>query len=75
MDSQAIERAKEHFGRMLDQQLARVERIKTQQEWTDYSKVKPIIVGVIGGDGIGPYIAAEARRVLETILSEEVAAG
>ncbi|MBD3334962.1 MAG: isocitrate/isopropylmalate dehydrogenase family protein, partial [Candidatus Eisenbacteria bacterium] len=46
-----------------------------QQEWTDYSKVKPIIVGVIGGDGIGPYIAAEARRVLETILSEEVAAG
>ena len=74
-DSQAIERAKEHFGKILEQQLERVERLKQDQEWTDYTSAKPIIIGVIGGDGIGPTITAEAQHVLENLLKEQVEAG
>ena len=75
VDKQAIEAAKEHFATVLEQQLERVERLKTAEEWTDYSKVSPIIVGMIGGDGIGPYIAAESQRVLEFLLKDKVASG
>ena len=75
VDVRSIEGAKEHFGKMLQQQLERVERLKEERDWTDFSKVSPIIIGVIGGDGIGPYIAAESQRVLEFLLRDQVADG
>lgn len=71
MDKAAIEKAKEYFGQIVKQQLQRTDELKKGQEWIDYSKVKPIIIGIIGGDGIGPYIAEESRRVLEFILQQE----
>ncbi|MBI4778514.1 isocitrate/isopropylmalate dehydrogenase family protein [Candidatus Desantisbacteria bacterium] len=70
-----IERAKEHFAKILEEQLIRVESMKQAQDWIDYCKLTPIIIGVIDGDGIGPYIAKEAKRVLEFLLENEVAAG
>jgi isocitrate dehydrogenase (NAD+) len=70
-----VEKAKEHFGKLIEDQLIRIERIKADKDWVDYSKVKPIIIGTIGGDGIGPYITAEAQRVLEQLLGDEVKAG
>lgn len=75
VDSAAIERAKEHFAKMLGPQLERVERIKAEGDWTDYTKARPITLGIIGGDGIGPAISDEARRVLEELLREDVASG
>ena len=75
VDTRAIESAKEHFGKVLEEQLQRVERLKTEQDWTDYSEVSPIKVGMIGGDGIGPYIAAESQRVLEFLLKGPVESG
>jgi len=75
MDREAIERAKEHFGKLLEEQLARVERLKQEEDWIDYTKLKPIIIGIVGGDGIGPYITKEAHRVLEFILKDDVANG
>uniref|UniRef100_A0A7C4XC55 Isocitrate/isopropylmalate dehydrogenase family protein n=1 Tax=candidate division WOR-3 bacterium TaxID=2052148 RepID=A0A7C4XC55_UNCW3 len=68
-------KAMEHFGGILEKQLKRVETIKKAEEWIDYTKLKPIIIGVIGGDGIGPYITGEAQRVLEHLLKNEVAEG
>ncbi|MFH1573670.1 MAG: isocitrate/isopropylmalate dehydrogenase family protein, partial [Acidobacteriota bacterium] len=62
MDAAAIEKAKAHFGKLLEAQAKRMERIKSAPDWTDYSKLNPIRLGVLGGDGIGPYIAKEARR-------------
>ncbi|MCH8103725.1 MAG: isocitrate/isopropylmalate dehydrogenase family protein [Chloroflexi bacterium] len=56
-------------------QLERVERIKAEGDWLDFSEIKPIIIGTLGGDGIGPAITEEARRVLEELLADEVAAG
>ncbi|MGQ9618059.1 MAG: isocitrate/isopropylmalate family dehydrogenase [Candidatus Aminicenantia bacterium] len=70
-----IRRAKEHFGNILESQLKRFYRLKKEEEWIDYSKLKPIIIGVVGGDGIGPYITSEAKRILENLLSEEVKKG
>ena len=75
MDYTAVEKAKEYFGQIVEEQLKRVEELKNAQDWIDYSQLKPIIVGIIGGDGIGPHIAAESRRVLEFILQEEVKNG
>ena len=74
-DKQVIEAAKEHFGKVLEGQLERVERLNTGTEWTDFGSVRPIIIGILGGDGIGPTIVAEARRVLEYLLQSEVDAG
>ncbi|MDA1188561.1 MAG: isocitrate/isopropylmalate family dehydrogenase [Chloroflexi bacterium] len=75
MDQKAVEAAKKHFGTVVEQQLERVERLKKEGDWTDYSKVSPIIIGILGGDGIGPTISAEAQRVLEYLLRNEVKSG
>lgn len=75
MGNSAIDKAKEYFGQIVEEQLKRVEALKKAQDWIDYSQVKPIIIGIIGGDGIGPFIAAESRRVLEFMLQEEVKSG
>ncbi|UCF79496.1 MAG: isocitrate/isopropylmalate dehydrogenase family protein [Candidatus Eiseniibacteriota bacterium] len=75
MATEAIERAKQHFADLIERQLSRVEEMKQQQDWTDYGKLKPIIIGIIGGDGIGPYIAEEARRILEFLLNDELKSG
>ena len=72
MSNAVIERAKAHFSKILEEQLARVERLKQPQEWVNYSALPEILIGVIGGDGIGPYIAAEAQRVLEFMLKQEL---
>lgn len=75
METAAIDNAKEHFSKVLEKQLARVQRMKKAADWIDYSKIKPIIIGIIGGDGIGPYIAEHAQKVLAFVLEEEVKSG
>jgi isocitrate dehydrogenase (NAD+) len=70
----AIERAKEHFGGILVEQLRRVEEMKRAGDWLDYGSLRPIVIGVCGGDGIGPYITGQAQRILEFLLAEEVKA-
>jgi isocitrate dehydrogenase (NAD+) len=70
-----IEAAKAHFGKVLEEQLSRVERLKQQPGWLDFSTISPIKVGIIGGDGIGPTIAVEAQRVLEYLLRDQVRQG
>ncbi len=75
MTSKAVERAKEHFGRLLEVQIARIEQMKRGEEPLDFASLKPIIIGVCGGDGIGPYISKEAQRVLAYLLTGEVRSG
>jgi isocitrate dehydrogenase (NAD+) len=75
MDHNAIARAKEHFGKLLEAQMQRLERIKSAPDWVDYGKIKPIRIGIVGGDGIGPFIAKEAERVLKHMLQAEVKSG
>jgi len=75
MNQEVIERAKAHFAKLVEEQLARVEQMKHAEDWIDYSQLKPIIIGVCGGDGIGPIISAEAQRVLEEMLADEIKSG
>ena len=72
---EAIERAKAHFEKLLAEQMDRVEEMKAGGDWIDYSKIEPIVIGVVGGDGIGPYISTEAKRVLEYMLKGEIEGG
>ena len=75
IDKIAIERAKDHFANLLEIQMQRMERIKAAPDWIDYSKISPIKIGIIAGDGIGPYIAGDAKRILTFLLKDEVASG
>ena len=69
------ERAKAHFEKLIGQQLDRIERMKSEESWVDYSKLSTIKVGVLGGDGIGPTITAHSVTVLKALLQKEVASG
>ncbi len=73
--AEKIEVAKEKFGQLLAAQLQRVEDMKAQGDFVDYKSLDQIIIGVCGGDGIGPAITAQAQRVLEYLLQEEVKSG
>ena len=75
IDEQAIKAAQEKFGDLLRRQLNRVEVLKGEGDWTDYSKLDKLIIGVCGGDGIGPYICASAQRVMEFLLADKIKAG
>jgi isocitrate dehydrogenase (NAD+) len=75
MDNAAIDRAKEHFGKLLEIQMKRMEKVKAMPDWIDYNKIKPLKIGILAGDGIGPFIAAESKRVLHFLLKDEVKAG
>ena len=75
MNRDVVEAAKEHFGKVLEGQLARVDLLNEGAEWTDFGSVRPIIIGILGGDGIGPTIVEEAQRVLEHLLATEVDSG
>ncbi len=74
-NASVIEKAEVHFGKVLEQQLERIEQMKKAGPPTDFSKVKPIVIGTLGGDGIGPTITHEAQRVLEALLADQVKSG
>lgn len=65
----------EHFKKVVESQLARIEAMKAQGDFVDYEKLDKIIIGVCGGDGIGPMITSMGEHVLKTLLAEKVAAG
>lgn len=67
--------ALQRFEKLIEMQRARVERMKAQGDFVDYPALDKIIIGVCGGDGIGPVITHEAERVLRFLLAEDVAAG
>jgi len=71
-NTETIQSAQTKFGVIISEQLARIERMKLETDWVDYSKISPIIVGMLGGDGIGPTISEETRRVLEYLMRDAI---
>ena len=65
----------ENFAKIVEEQLARAERLKASSEHTDFAAKDRIIIGMADGDGIGPVIMDSCRSVLEKLLSEEIASG
>lgn len=70
-----ILQAQEKFGELIQSEFARIERMKADNEITDYEKLDKIVVGVLPGDGIGPIIMEQALRVLNALMKEEVESG
>ncbi|MCS7243788.1 MAG: isocitrate/isopropylmalate family dehydrogenase [Candidatus Calescibacterium sp.] len=71
----SIEEAKKYFENLVIQQFERIEKIGTNREFIDFTKLRPIKIGFIGGDGIGPYIVKETKRFLNFLLKEEIEKG
>ncbi len=70
-----IEASVEHFRKLLTEQIARQQRMESDTAVTDFNALEKIVIGVCGGDGIGPIISAEAERLLKFLLKEEIEAG
>ena len=70
-----IKAAVEHYEALLRKQLARVEDMEKGAQAADLSKKEKIVIGVIVGDGIGPIIVEQAKRVLDILLKDEIATG
>ena len=64
-----------HFRELLAQQLQRQTRMEQGEPAKDFSKMEHIVIGLIPGDGIGPIIMTQARRVLERLLAGELRSG
>ncbi|MBD3253668.1 MAG: isocitrate/isopropylmalate dehydrogenase family protein [Candidatus Lokiarchaeota archaeon] len=67
-----IEKAKDHFADLVKEQLNRIETLKKDLNWIDYSQLTPIVIGLIGGDGIGPKIAQHTMKILEILLKDDI---
>lgn len=75
MTEQQLKAAVEKFEALVREQNDRSDRIKAQGDFTDFEKLDKIIIGVCGGDGIGPIITKESARVVEFLLKDEVESG
>ena len=73
MNQQAyIDQAVAHYRELLLSQVARAEKMNKVEAPEKKTKT---VIGVVGGDGIGPIITAQAQRALEVLLADEIAAG
>ena len=70
-----IREAVTKFESLLRQQLERQERMEQAEPEKNYAGMKTITVGLIDGDGISPIIMKQAERVLEKLLSDDIASG
>ncbi|MEG1126078.1 MAG: isocitrate/isopropylmalate family dehydrogenase [Oscillospiraceae bacterium] len=66
---------KERFSALMDTQRKRVADMRAQGDFINYAALDKIIIGICGGDGIGPVITNEAQRVLRYLLKDEVESG
>ena len=61
------------FRVLLKEQLDRIDHMSSEK--VDFTTKEVVTIGLIDGDGIGPIIMKQAARVLETLLSDDIAAG
>ena len=74
-DKLAIDEAVEKFRSLMEGQLERAKKIKEDKDFIDFDKLDTIVIGICGGDGIGPVITKESERVLAFLLKDKVASG
>lgn len=67
--------AQEKFGKLIENESARIERMKQAEKPTDFSAKEKIVVGILPGDGIGPIIMKQALRVLRVLAAPEIESG
>ena len=72
MNQNAIEQAVNHYRELLLEQIDRAEKMNNVSAPEKKDKT---VIGVVGGDGIGPIITLQAQRALEALLKDEIQAG
>ncbi len=70
-----INSAVEQFKAVLEEQIARQQKMEKDSGAVDYKTLEKIIIGICYGDGIGPIISKESKRLLDFILKDEIASG
>ena len=70
-----IEAAVAQFRTLLNEQLAREDRMEQGEPSKDFQKMEKIVIGIAAGDGIGPIITEETVTVLEYLLKDEIKKG
>lgn len=70
-----IKEALSKFEALIREQLERNEKIKATKDFTDFDNLDKIVIGICGGDGIGPIITKESARVIEFLLKDDVESG
>ncbi len=77
MDDRKLEiyQAKEAFGKLIEEEFVRIDKMKRAQKAIDFKNEEKIVIGILPGDGIGPIIMEQALRVLNELAAEEIAAG
>lgn len=72
---QYINNAVSQFEKLLREQIARQQKMENDSGAVDYTNLEKIVIGVCGGDGIGPIISAESEKLLRFLLEDEVKSG
>ena len=72
MYQQLIDQAVAHYRTLLESQIKRAENMNSA---ADEKKKEKTVIGLVGGDGIGPIITCQAQRALEALLKDEIAQG
>ena len=76
MDNQiGYKDAADNFITLMTEQHKRNEKMKSEADFTDYKKLDKIIIGICGGDGIGPVITSVSESILREILKPELESG
>ncbi len=75
LENKALDEAVAKFRELMESQLTRAKKIKEDKDFVDYQNLDKIVIGICGGDGIGPIITKESMRVMDFLLKEEVAKG
>ena len=75
MMEEKIKVGTDRFAELIASQLKRVQAMKDQGDFIDYASLDPLVIGICGGDGIGPVITQVAADVLKFLLQDEVASG
>lgn len=51
-----IKAAQEKFGKLIESEFQRIEKMKKDREAVDFSRLEKIVIGVLPDDGIGTII-------------------
>ena len=70
-----IDEACANFRVLLEGQLNRQLKMEVAEGKKDFASLDKIVIGVAGGDGIGPVITDEAVKVLSALAKDELDAG
>ena len=70
-----IDNAVEQFRTLITEQLARQNRMEAGEQAKDFANLPHLVIGICGGDGIGPIITHAGEDVLRFLLADDVAAG